>query len=121
LKHADFDRVYRKGKRHAAAHMTVFYLPRAPLPQAPASPELAGPRIGLTVGRVLGGAIERNRIKRRLREAVRAALGNLHAPVDVVVNPRKSALDADFRELRKEVEGAFRLIAQRCAPRGGKP
>jgi ribonuclease P protein component len=120
LKHADFDRVYRKGKRYAAVHMTVFYLPRPPLPQASASPELAGPRIGLTVGRVLGGAIERNRIKRRLREAVRAVLGNFHVPVDVVVNPRKSALDADFRELRNEVERAFHLIAQRCSTRGGR-
>ena len=111
LRHADFQRVYQQGGRHFAAHMTVFYLGRknvysAEMPVFPAS----GPRIGLTVGRGLGGAVERNRIKRRLREAVRASLGEFKAPVDVVINPKKSALTADFAALRAEVAQAFGKI-----------
>ena len=62
LRHADFERVYKQGRRHFATHMTVFYLARD---------EGEGLRVGFTVGRVLGGAVQRNRMKRRLREAVR--------------------------------------------------
>lgn len=107
LRHADFQRVYQQGRRHFAAHMTVFYLERG---------SSDGPRVGLTVGRVLGGAVERNRIKRRLREAVRASLKNLGLAVDVVINPKKSALRADFAVLREEVARAFQKIQPPGAP-----
>jgi ribonuclease P protein component len=106
LKHADFDRVYRQGRRHFAAHMTVFALARQ---------TGAGPRIGLTVSRALGGSVERNRIRRRLREAVRANLKNLHATVDVVINPKKSAIAADFLQLGTEVAAAFQKIESTMA------
>lgn len=103
LKHADFERVYQKGARHFAGHMTVFYLAR----------DEGRARVGFTVGRVLGGAVKRNRIRRRLREAVRMHFGLLTMPVDIVINPRKSALTADFTELLYQVGHAFELIAQR--------
>jgi ribonuclease P protein component len=100
LRHADFERVYKQGQRHFAAHMTVFYLRRA---QGDAA------RVGFTVGRVLGGAVDRNRMKRRLREAVRRHLPP-GVPVDVVINPKKSLLTADFTELLDEVTRAFAVI-----------
>ncbi len=103
LKHADFDRVYREGKRHFSRSMTFFYLRRD-------AEEQPGPRVGFTVGRVLGGAVQRNRMRRRLREAVRTHLRNLTAAVDVVINPKKSMLAADFAELMKEVERGFQVI-----------
>ena len=56
LRHADFQRVYKQGRRHFAVHMTVFYLRRE---------EGDGLRVGFTVARALGGAVERNRMKRR--------------------------------------------------------
>src|SRR5271166_5502396 len=76
LKHSDFERVYKQGRRQFSSHMTVFYLRRAeaeaPMGGAPGvSAPGKGARVGFTVGRLLGGAVERNRIKRRLREAVR--------------------------------------------------
>jgi ribonuclease P protein component len=101
LRHADFQRVYHDGRRHFAAHMTVFYLFRAG----------TAPRVGFTVGRALGGAVVRNRMKRRLREAVRAHLSALAAPVDVVINPKKSLLTAEFTALAAEVAGAFKKIS----------
>jgi ribonuclease P protein component len=101
LRHADFQRVYKTGKRHFTAHMTVFYLPRA---------EGSGLRVGFTVGRVLGGAVERNRIKRRLREAVRKHRVGVTAGADVVINPKKSLLTVQFQDLAQEVAGAFVLI-----------
>ena len=103
LKHADFDRVYREGKRHFSRPMTFFYLRRQ-------TESDGGPRVGFTVGRVLGPAVERNRMRRRLREAVRLELPQLNAPVDVVINPKKSVLTAEFGELVREVGRAFQVI-----------
>jgi len=107
LRHADFQRVYKQGRRQFAAHMTVFYLRRDD--QQPA-------RVGIAVGRPLGGAVDRNRIKRRLREAVRLNLAALSSvSVDVVINPKKSARDADFELLRYEVFRGFELIGKKQA------
>ena len=101
LRHADFERVYKQGRRHFAAHMTVFYLRR----------DLGeGLRIGFTVGRVLGGAVNRNRMKRRLREAVRLQRPANCGPLDVVINPKKSLLAADFSDIQKEIARAFEVI-----------
>jgi ribonuclease P protein component len=105
LKHADFDRVYKQGRRHFSSHMTVFYLR-----------QMGGEsRIGFTVGRVLGGAVVRNRIKRRLREAVRQWRAILNGPVDVVINPKKSALKVEFPILLEEINRAFEVIARKMA------
>jgi len=101
LRHSDFERVYKKGRRHFAAHMTVFYLPRE---------QGEGLRIGFTVGKVLGGAVERNRMKRRLRESARLRWPAACLPADVVINPKKSLLKLEFVELENEIAGAFAVI-----------
>ena len=103
LKHSDFERVYNQGRRHFSSHMTVFYLRQAE----------GEARVGITVGRALGGAVERNRIKRRLREAVRRRRSALKAPVDVVINPKKSVLTVEFPVLLEEVSRAFERIAKK--------
>src|SRR5580658_4944877 len=87
LKHADFQRVYQGGRRQFTGNMTIFFLRRAS--EASAG---TGPRVGLTVGKVLGGAVERNRIKRRMREAVRLSLPLLSRDVDVILHPRRTVL-----------------------------
>jgi ribonuclease P protein component len=108
LRHADFERVYKKGRRHFAAHMTVFYLSRE------RGEEL---RVGFTVSRVLGGAVERNRMKRRLRESVRLHWPATSFPVDVVINPKKSVLTVEFAELEKEIARAFEVIQKSLGKR----
>jgi ribonuclease P protein component len=105
LKHADFERVYKQGRRHFSSHMTVFYLRQAE----------GDARTGFTVGRVLGGAVQRNRIKRRMREAVRQRRSILKGPVDVVFNPKKSVLKVEFPMLLEEVSRAFEVIARKMA------
>ena len=70
--------------------------------------------MGFTVGKVLGGAVERNRIKRRMREAVRLSPTACEGPMDIVFNPRKSVLTLPFAELVSEVARALRLAAQRA-------
>jgi ribonuclease P protein component len=103
LKHADFERVYQQGRRHFSQSMTVFFLERE---------NAGGPRVGLTVGKVLGGAVIRNRIKRRVREAVRRHLLPLTANVDVVINPKKSASAVETAKLEAEIERAFAAVQQ---------
>jgi ribonuclease P protein component len=110
LRHADFERVYKRGRRHFSASMTVFYLPRAIAEPAVVSP---GPRVGFTVGRALGGAVMRNRMKRRLREAVRLTQRTGAGDVDVVINPKRSLLAADFQAVLNEVQRAFVVIEQK--------
>jgi len=83
--------------------MTVFYLRQ----------EEGSARIGFTVGRVLGGAVDRNRIKRRLRSAVRQRRSVLIGPVDVVINPKKSVLTLKFPVVLDEVGRAFDVIAKK--------
>ena len=100
LRHADFDAVYRQGKRHFAACMTVFYLRRPPG---------MGMRVGFTVARGLGGAVQRNRMKRRLREAVRLNRV-IEAPVDVVINPKATLLKVDFLQVQNQIARAFDVI-----------
>lgn len=104
-KHADYQRVYQHSRKYFSASMTYFFTPRAA-----GLPIIYGPRIGLTAGRVLGKAVERNRIKRRMREAVRRNLGFLQSNVDVVLHPRKSVLEMDFSRLEGEVGRVFAAV-----------
>lgn len=101
LKHADFQAVYQQGRKHFSGNVAVFYRERG---------DQAGPRVGFTVGKVLGGAVERNRIRRRLRAAVQGRLGQLVRPVDVVLHPRKSALELEFSTLDAEIGQLFAVI-----------
>ena len=106
LRHADFERVYKQGRRHFSASMTVFYGARltTDISRQP------GPRVGFTVGKALGGAVERNRMKRRLREAVRLCGVPAEVAADVVINPKKSLMKADFADVVNEVKRAFLVI-----------
>ena len=105
-RHADYQRVYREGKRQSLPLMTFFFAPRI---QSPPSPLLHdGPRVGLTAGKVLGKAVARNRIKRRMRAAVRAHCVILAGGVDVILHPRKGVLEAEFSQIEREVVRAFR-------------
>jgi ribonuclease P protein component len=70
-----------------------------------------GVKVGFTCPRALGGAVIRNRIKRRVREAVRVRLEQPGAGWEIVINPRLRAMTAPFPMIEREVEKLF----QRCA------
>jgi len=94
--------------------MTVFYLARTVTEPAPSNKPISSrPRVGFTVGRALGGAVVRNRMKRRLREAVRLARVSQSGAVDVVINPKKSLLGVEFAAVLNEVKRAFVVIEQK--------
>jgi ribonuclease P protein component len=75
-----------------------------------ASGEDTGVRLGLTVPRAVGKAVARNRIKRRLREAFRRHRAEFGPQWDIVLNPRRAALNAPFTEL----EQALLRVIQKC-------
>jgi ribonuclease P protein component len=112
-KHADYQRVYSGSRKQFGKQMSYFFLLRSPvgadgLPLRGANP--GGARVGLTVGKVMGNAVHRNRIKRRMREAIRRQLSLLKVPVDVVLHPRASVIDLEFTKLEVEVASVFRAI-----------
>lgn len=111
-KHADYQRVYKQGRKQFSQQMAYFYALRS---GDNAASEAAGPRVGFTVGKVLGKAVDRNRIKRRMREAVRHHLAELTAPVDVVLHPRKSVKEMEFAALEREVSRIFAQIQRATA------
>ena len=104
-KHADYQRVYREGRRQSLPLLTYFFAARADAPE-----DAASPRVGLTTGRVLGKAVERNRIKRRMRSVVRAQLQLLSGPIDVVLHPRRQVLEAEFAAIERDVARAFAAV-----------
>jgi len=76
-------------------------------------------RFGLTVGRVLGNSVHRNRIKRRTRDLLRKERGMLAAKLlarnlaaDIVVHPKKSVFEADYDPLATEIRKGLTAIAE---------
>jgi ribonuclease P protein component len=114
-KHADYQLVYKRGKKQFAKNIAYFHAVR---PEDRRS-DTEGARVGLTVPKALGKAVDRNRIKRRMREAVRHNLGLLTAPLDVVLHPRRSVMEMEFAQLEREVGVIFRAV-QAAFERGAK-
>jgi ribonuclease P protein component len=98
LRSADFRRVYDDGFRIAGPYFAAFCLRRA---------DQQGTAIGLTLPRALGNSVTRNRVKRRIREAVRLRLRQLEPGWEIVINPRRAARDAVFEDLTREIERLF--------------
>ncbi|HUY81714.1 MAG TPA: ribonuclease P protein component [Acidobacteriaceae bacterium] len=107
-KHADYQRVYKAGRKQSSPSMSYFFRLRT---ADELTPGYTGPRVGLTAGRVLGKAVDRNRIKRRMREAARANLALLPQFADVVLHPRRLVLTVEFARLEREVAKVFSTVS----------
>ena len=103
---AEFERAYRQGRSHANRHFVVYAFPRG-------GEDTEEWRLGLSVSRKVGGAVERNRVKRLLREAFAAEAQAVPAGHDVVVVARPPARELVEREGLAGVRGSLReLLAQ---------
>ena len=100
----EFERVYREGRSHASRHLVVYAFPR--------SDDETEPRLGISVGRKLGGAVERNRIKRLLREAFWAGAEELTPGHDFVLVARPEARELASRD---GLAGIRRALAELIA------
>ena len=102
---AEFERAYRQGRSHANRHFVVYAFPRAGEDEA---------RLGLSVSRKVGGATDRNRVKRLVREAFAAEADVVPAGLDVVVVARPGARELAEREGLEGVRGALRELFEQA-------
>ena len=93
VRKADFDAVYRNGERRSSSHFTVF-LKANDLPES---------RFGFSIKRALGGAVVRNRIRRRVREAIRLHREEISAGWDFVIHPKANVEKAGFAALESDL------------------
>lgn len=107
---AEFDRVYREGRSHAGRHLVLYSFPREA-----ATDET--PRLGLSVGRKVGGAVERNKVKRLLREAFWQSEERVPAGHDFVVVARSDAAEFAEREGLAGVKAELDELLEKAGPK----
>jgi ribonuclease P protein component len=105
---AEFERVYRQGRSSANRHLVLYTFP---------NPSVQRPRLGLSVSRKVGGAVERNRVKRLLREAFDQAQDGLSGGHDVVVVARPEVKELAEREGLAGVDAALAELLDKAGLR----
>ena len=105
VRKSEFDAAYRAGKRRSSSHFTVFF-------RANEQPQS---RFGFSIKKTLGGAVVRNRIRRRLREMVRCHRLEIPAGWDIVIHPKSSVAKAPFVALTADL-----LPLLKSAPQSNK-
>jgi ribonuclease P protein component len=107
---AEFERVYRQGRSTANRHLVLYAFP---------NPATERPRLGLSVSRKVGGAVERNRVKRLLSEAFARNEEGLRAGQDLVVVARPSAAELVERDGLQGIDEALSELIAKAGLREG--
>jgi ribonuclease P protein component len=98
VRRIEFEAVYRGGRRRSSAQFVVFFRPN----------EAGRSRFGISVKKALGGAVVRNRVKRRIREILRLNTPEIPAGWDIVIHPRASATRKEYSALEAELTSLLR-------------
>jgi ribonuclease P protein component len=93
VRRAEYDAVYREGRRRSSREFTIFVRPNG----------LEVSRFGWSIKKALGNAVRRNRIRRRLREIFRLHRREISTGWDIVVHPRTTVATAEFSALAQEM------------------
>jgi ribonuclease P protein component len=107
---AEFERVYRQGRSTANRYLVLYTFPNAAAER---------PRLGLSVSRKVGGAVERNRVKRLLREAFAGVADGLSPGQDIVVVARPQARELAEREGLAGIDASLTELIARAGLRAG--
>jgi ribonuclease P protein component len=99
VRRGEFDAVYRAGKRRSSSHFTLFFRAN----------QLACSRFGFSIKKALGGAVVRNRIRRRVREIVRGHRQEIPAGWDIVIHPKSSVARTEFAALAADLLRLLRI------------
>jgi ribonuclease P protein component len=123
LKRAEYEAVYSAGQRRSSSQFSVFFRARTVLPnetmgREPAQDESSIPapaaelasRFGISVKKALGGAVVRNRIRRRIREILRRNRTEIPAGWDIVIHPKSTVARAEFAPLEAELVRLLRGV-----------
>jgi ribonuclease P protein component len=109
---AEFERVYRQGRSTANRHLVLYAFP---------NPSTQTPRLGLSVSRKVGGAVQRNRVKRLLREAFARQEPGLSPGQDLVVVARPPAGELAEREGQAGFDASLAELIAKAGLRSGTP
>jgi ribonuclease P protein component len=122
LKRVEFEAVYGTGQRRSSPQFSVFFraqtaLPSEALGRKPSregssakAPAVSCSRFGISVKKALGGAVVRNRIRRRIREILRRNRTEIPLGWDIVIHPRTKVAQAAFAPLEAELVRLLRSI-----------
>ncbi len=97
-KRADFQRALREGARFQAPHFRISISPNG----------LSHCRLGITAGKKIGSAVQRNRLKRRIREFYRQNKDRFPVSSDLLITAKEGAAALDFWQVSEELKGLFR-------------
>ena len=100
VRRSEFEGVYRGGRRRSSQQFSVFYRANGTLDS----------RFGISVKKALGGAVVRNRIRRRIREILRRNQAEIASGWDFVIHPRQSVKRAEFTALTAELLSLLRGV-----------
>ena len=122
LRRVEYEAVYGAGQRRSSPQFAVFFRPQQVFDASRAKRgaserKVAGPnrvsRFGISVKKALGGAVVRNRIRRRIREILRRNKTEIPTGWDIVIHPRRSVAQAPFAPLEMELVRLLRSIIAR--------
>ncbi|MDO5718263.1 MAG: ribonuclease P protein component [Tissierellia bacterium] len=107
-KNSDFQAVYKRGKNYWNREFTILIKKN----------NLSITRIGFTVTKKYGTAVERNKIKRRLREIIRNNQHSLVEGYDIIIIPKKNTANMSFHELNRSIIHLFNTINKKTKNKG---